>query len=413
MTPVPEPRPRDALHALHLVEDFPPPEQVSGGAPIAVRSLMAELSRLCRVTVLAPAPLYPPLPRYAGRRRTGAPAETEPFPGVRVLRPRYLHLPLLWPLTTPLQLVAITLWTLWRQAPDAAVLHGHRGYPMGFVAVLAGRLAGRRAVWTAHGSDVHSHAVRGEARVRGPVRWALTRAGRVIAVSREIAAIAARLGVPAERVIYVPNGVDPERFPPRRRDQARQQLGLPTAGRLVLCVAHLVPVKGHAVLLRAWCQVQRAEPGARLALLGDGPLAAALEREAQALGLGEVVRFVGRVPHAGIPEWLAAADCLVLPSLGEGTPLAALEALAAGRPVVGTRVGGTAEVLDAPELGRLVPAGDAEALAQALVETLRADWNEEALRRRAGEFAWPRIAARVHAVYEEEISRHSRSTTAA
>lgn len=373
---------------------------MSGGAPISIRLQIEALSRLGRVTVLAPRPIFPPLGRYARHRRAHDDGgESRPFPGVRVRRPTYLHLPLLWPLATPLQLVALTLWVLARHARDARVLHGHRGYPMGLVAVLAARLSGRRAVWTAHGSDVHTQAVRGEARVKAPVRWALRHADRVIAVSREIADLAVGLGARADRVAYVPNGVDPRRFPPTSRADARRRLSLAEDARLVVCVAVLVPVKGHETLLQAWPRVHASLGAAHLALLGDGPLRHQLERQAGASAAADSVRFLGRVPYEEIPAWLAAADCLVLPSLAEGTPLAALEALAAGRPVVGTRVGGTAEVLDRPQYGRCVPAGDAGALALALVETLESAWDETALRRRAEEFAWPRLAERIAAVY--------------
>lgn len=397
------------LHVLHLVEDFPPPERVSGGAPISVRLQIEALSKLCRVTVLAPRPRFLPFGRYRERAHADGRAdlEREPFPGVLVHRPSYLHLPLLWPLTTPLQIVLATLWTLHRHAPDAALVHGHRGYPMGVAAVLAARTAGRHSVWTAHGSDVHAQARRGEARVRAPVRWALKASDWVIAVSRELRGIALALGAAPERVDYVPNGVDLRRFPARDREEARRALGRDPDRRLVVCAATLVAVKGHAVLLEAWSQLGEAVPDADLVLLGDGPLRGALETQAQHLGIAGGVRFAGRVPYESMPTWLAACDLLVLPSFGEGTPLIALEALAAGRPVVATAVGGTAEVLDQAAYGITVPPGDAAALAAGLRDALAHTWAEDALRRRAQDFAWPKLAARILEGYLDLATRRA------
>lgn len=372
---------------------------MSGGAPVAVRSLVQELSRLCRVTVLAPVPLYPPLARYAARRARTDGLETGPFPGVRVLRPRYLHLPLLWPLLTPLQLVAIACWALWRLTPRVAVLHAHRGYPMGFSAVLAARLCGRRAVWTAHGSDVHTHAVRGEARVRAPVRWALRHADRVIAVSGEIAALAQQLGASPHRVVHIPNGVDAERFARSDKLEARRRLGLAPEERVLLSVALFVPVKGHRILLEAFRQLAGSDTRFRLALVGDGPLSGELRALARELGLADRVLFPGRMAHAAVADWYAACDAFVLASLGEGTPLAALEALASGRPVIGTRVGGIPEVVPRPELGTVVEAGDPAALARALAQALERKWDEGVLRERTREYAWARLAARTLDLY--------------
>ena len=87
--------------------------------------------------------------------------------GMEVLRPRYFHVPLLWPLTQPLQLIAITLWYLAGKLRDTHIVHGHRMYPMGVVAAVTARLTGKKSFITAHGSDVHTQATRGDWRVRG------------------------------------------------------------------------------------------------------------------------------------------------------------------------------------------------------------------------------------------------------
>ena len=118
--------------------------------------------------------------------------------------------------------------------------------------------------------------------------------------------------------------------------QLRAGLGIEPKAPVVLMLARLEPQKGHCVLLEAWRSVVQSYPVARLVLAGDGVLRAELEAQTAALGLGSSVSFVGR--QSNIPDWLALAEFTVLPSFYEGLPLAAIESLAAGRPMVATAV---------------------------------------------------------------------------
>jgi len=143
--------------------------------------------------------------------------------------------------------------------------------------------------------------------------------------------------------------------------------------------ARLVARKGHADLLAAWPAVRAAVPGAIVLCAGDGWLREVLPALAAAAGLGEAVRFLGH--RDDLPVLLAAADVVALPSRGEGLPLAVLEALAAGRPVVATDVGGNREAVEDGRTGRLVAPGDPGALAVAIAELLA----DGEARRRIGE----------------------------
>lgn len=170
----------------------------------------------------------------------------------------------------------------------------------------------------------------------------------------------------------------------------------PPSGRRFLHPASLVPVKGHEVLLRAFADVHRAFPDARLDLAGDGPLGEGLRARTMELGLSNVVRFCGFLPHQEIFRAYRAGEYagVVLPSLDlggglhEGIPVALIEAMAHGIPVVSTRTGGIPELV-VPGAGSLVPAGDPAALAKALRAILEAP--EEA--RRTGEAGRERVVA--------------------
>jgi glycosyltransferase involved in cell wall biosynthesis len=156
------------------------------------------------------------------------------------------------------------------------------------------------------------------------------------------------------------NGIAVERFQQRPDPELRRELAAGSDDLLFLTTARLDLQKGLDVLLHAAGSVG----GARFLVAGTGDEHARLEREAAALGLGERLLFLGH--RDDIPALLAATDAFVLPSLFEGTPLALLEAMAAGKPVVTSAIPGTDELVADGETGLLVPAGDADALAAAL-----------------------------------------------
>ncbi len=165
----------------------------------------------------------------------------------------------------------------------------------------------------------------------------------------------------------IPNGITVADFAARPgvRDATRQALGVAPGQPLLFTAGRLNTQKNHALLLEAFADPRLAELDASLFLAGDGHLRAGLEEQAQALGLGERVRFLGVVSN--VPELLAAADAFVLSSDWEGNPLVVMEAMAAGKPIVATSVGCVPELVS-PDTGALVPPGDGGALADALVE---------------------------------------------
>lgn len=400
------PSPGNRFHVVHLAEDFLPPDQLSGGVRVAVYNEVVEMARRGRVTVFAPRIVLPPLGRYAeGRAFARANAEratrdADP-PGIRVLRPPYLHVPILWPVTEPLQLLVLCLWAFLIHGRDVRLWHGHRVYPMGLAAVLAGFLTGRPSVSTAHGSGLHTVAKQGPARARWLTRFTLRHATAIVAVSEDLSRIAGELGVEERRRRYIPNGVDVELFRPADTAATRAQLGVPAEAVVYTCLGYFLPVKGHRVLIEAFAELVRKRPDALLVLAGDGPLLMDVRRQVKEAGLERAVRFLGPVGHAATVPWLQASDVLVLPSFNEGTPLVTLEALACGKPVVGTAVGGTREVVCDARYGLLVPRGDAAALATAMDEAPRRTWDVAAMRARAAEYSWPRIVDRLCDLYAD------------
>ncbi|HEY5944521.1 MAG TPA: glycosyltransferase, partial [Kofleriaceae bacterium] len=260
----------------------------------------------------------------------------------------------------------------------------------------AARMLGVPCVVKLHGSDINLIA-----KAPGPRRmtsWALPQAARVVAVSRALADEVVAMGVDRERVAIVMNGVDGELFKPRDRASARAELGLPQ-GPLAVYVGNLKPEKGVLDLGKAWPAVLRHLPDATLVVVGDGPLAG--ELAAMTKGLGERVRLIPRQPLEKVPSYLAAADILVLPSHSEGTPNVVLEALASGRRVVATAVGGVPDLITSGVLGSLVPPHDPDALADALMIALRAPYDQIEVARLGARGGWAASAAALHAVLKE------------
>jgi len=198
-------------------------------------------------------------------------------------------------------------------------------------------------------------------------RFLLRRAGRVIVVSEAVRA--ALPGRPRDgRVDVIPNGVDPDRVAPRiDLSTARSILGVAEANRVVGCVARLAPEKGVADFVRMAAVVNRAVPGTVFVVVGEGPLRSEIETLAADLGVVSSVRFVGR--HVPASDYMQAFDVTVVPSVSEGQSLVAVESMLLGKPVVATTAGGLTEVVTS-DVGRLVPAGEPDRLAAAVVEVL-------------------------------------------
>jgi glycosyltransferase involved in cell wall biosynthesis len=233
----------------------------------------------------------------------------------------------------------------------------------------------------------------------------------VIAVSAQVEAQVrsyVRDGRP--RLVTIPNAVDPALVSAgaRSRGDVCREFGFPEDARLVVNVANLVPKKGHGYLLAAARQVIERDARARFLLVGAGPLARQLADDARRAGLDGRLVFAGFRPDAA--ALVSAADVFVLSSTHEGLPIALLEAMALGRAVVATRVGGVPEVVTHGETGLLVEPGDADALARETLALLGDDARRQTLGRQArqqavGRHGMAEMVKAVERVYEELVAQ--------
>ncbi len=323
-------------------------------------------------------------------------------------------------LLLPFVLVS-SFWKLWRLTGRERydLLQAHWVIPNAPVAVLVGTLRRIPVVISLHGSDVY---IAEKVKPVGWVaRWAFRRTAGVTASSPDLMERAQRLGAPRGpgRAEVIPYGVDPTVFrqPDRPRAEIRQELGFEKEDLVLLCVGRLVYKKGFEYAIRALPQVLESQPTALLVIGGAGDLREELEKLARDLNISAKVHFTGPISHHRVPDYLAACEVFLLPSIVDdsgnvdGLPNTLLEALAAGKAVVASKVAGVPLAVTDGETGRLVPQRDPAALASAITEllanpALRQKFGENARHKIEIELNWPAIAARYSAVFEMAVRKN-------
>lgn len=307
------------------------------------------------------------------------------------------------------------------EARRPAIVHTHTA-KAGALGRWAARRAGVRAVvHTFHGHVLSGYFPRPVSRLFVEIERRLAaRTDVLLAVSERVRDELLDLGVGRpEQWRVVPVGLDLEPIASSRLEKpfARRFLDLPLRGPAVGIVGRLVPVKDHATFLDAAARIAAARPDATVVVAGDGELRASLERRAAGLGpLARRIRFLGWVHD--LPSLYRALDVVVLSSTQEGTPVALIEAQAAARPVVATRVGGVAEVVRDGEGGVLVRSGDAVAMADAVLGLLADPDRAVAMGWMARRAVLPRFSAErlvrdMASLYDELLGRSRRAERAA
>jgi glycosyltransferase involved in cell wall biosynthesis len=248
-------------------------------------------------------------------------------------------------------------------------------YPDGYAALKIARALSVPVVVQSIGSDIN--------RIGDPISALLTRkvlreADSIVTVSSHLCAQAIEMGAAPQTTRAVVNGCDLSVFHPMNRSEARRKLGLSQEAEIVVYIGRMDVMKGLRELVEAASLLRSSRPNLQVYMVGAGPDRSLIESAIQAQSAADCIHVLPACAFDDVAVWMAASDLVTLPSYMEGCPNVVLEALACGRPVVATRVGGIPEILSAA-YGELVPPQDSGALAQALASVLDRNWEAEAI----------------------------------
>lgn len=335
-----------------------------------IHEIARSLSRLARVRVFFQSLRYPRLPGFTPRSfMRGDVAEDYRLDGVDVDAFNYPAVPLVSRGLNGL----VSSWVLQPRVrsfkPDLVLAYWV--YPDGFAGLRVARALGVPCVVGALGSDIHVR----DGLNKLLTRYTIRKADALLTVSAAMRTSAIEdFGAAPARVHTVVNGFNTSVFRPADQTQARQRFGLGSDDQVVIYVGRFVVAKGMRELVEASRQLAATNSRFRLALIGDGVMKKELFELVARAGLSGKVHAPGGLAPEEVAQWICAADVLTLPSWSEGYPNVIVEALACGRPVVATDVGGTREIVTVDN-GILIAPKDPAALQAGLEQALRRQWN--------------------------------------
>ena len=382
------------VRVLVIANNFPTPSAAYDG--IYVLRQLEALSRLGHEFIVVRAAPHAPafMRNWAYYRSFPASYETGGFP-VQILRTLALPREALLP-TYGRQLARRIAGVA--KSFGAQLIHAQGTLPSGLLAACQDL----PTVLTAHGTDTYDMPWR-RAGMQTAARRAVAHASQTVGVSAFIADHLRRLGARDPLVVF--NGADERIFAPRDRLQARRALHLPEEAAIVAFTGRLERWKGVFDLVEA---VARLPMRPQIVACGDGKDRVELERTARERGVA--LHLLGAVGQDVVASAYAAADVFALPSHREGMPSVVAEAMLAGRAVVASNAGGTAEIVRDGETGIVHPIGDVDALAAGLARVLREPEFRESCERRAAAYAAAHLTWRANAARYDEIYREITGT---
>jgi teichuronic acid biosynthesis glycosyltransferase TuaC len=387
--------PRKGLRIAVVTPMLPVPHDLTRGR--FTYETVRALTRLADVRVFFQTMRYPRLPGMSPRSYIyGRVPSDYTLPGLDVEAFDYPAVPVLSRALNGL----VGSWALRPRVRDFRpdLVLGYWVYPDGYAALRVARSLGVPCVIGALGSDIH---VRSGFNVL-MTRKTLTGADAVLTVSEAMRqATISEFGVKPANVHTVVNGFNTTVFGLSDQARARQELGVTATDQVVVYVGRFVEAKGLRELIDASRQIAATNPRFRLVLVGDGGMKAELQTLIQNAGLGDKVFLPGGMPPQQVARWICAADVLTLPSWSEGYPNVVVEAVACGRPVVATDVGGTREIINASN-GILIAPKNVMQLRAGLERALGQTWDHAAIAA-AMRRSWDDVAAETLTVCESLV----------
>ena len=336
------------------------------------------------VKVVAPVPWFPLASPAFGKYGNFAKVPMhEVRHGIEIWHPRYWVLPKIGMSIAPLLMaraVKKTVRKIREQGFDFDLIDAHYFYPDGVAACIVANSLDKPFVVTARGTDIN--LIPRHSLPKQWILWAANKSRAMISVCQALKNEMAAIGIAADKVTALRNGVDLDFFNPGDREEIRRQLNI--SGKTLLSVGYLIERKGHHLIIEALSRL----PDVRLYIAGEGEMSAQLHKFAADSGVADRVVFLGALDRVSLRRYMVAADALVLASSREGMANVLLESIACGTPVVATPLWGTPEVVAVPEAGVLTRDRSAAGIAEGVNRLFAHYPSREATRRYAEKFGW-------------------------
>jgi glycosyltransferase involved in cell wall biosynthesis len=286
-----------------------------------------------------------------------------------------------------------------REKIDFDIIHSHFIFPSGYVGMKLKEQYNVPLIITAHGGDVYKTPFKND-------KWfllsksILEHADKVITTSeRNFNIITKVLGINEDKVNIIGNGFDNKKFYKMDQYQIREKLSLPQNKKILLSIGNLVEIKGHKYLVDAVNKVSKKRKDISCIIIGRGIEKDNLQNKIDYYYLNNTIKIINGVKHDDVPTWMNACDLFILPSLDEGFPTVIPEALACGKPVIASRVGGIPEIISNNNVGLLVNKRNSDELANAITSGLSINWNSSNISTHVQDYSWDNIAQEIMDVY--------------
>ena len=397
------------MNILALIDQLPSEENPNtwGHALGQVRSLSEE----CDITIVSPVWLPISLRSYTRNKKRirKLPPYKYRIGTIPCLRPRYIDFSFIpWQYRKHyfqiVSMIVSLLFLIVTKKIRFEIIHAHFVYRPGYVAAILGKILRKPVIITAHGSDIHQNLYSEDTVIRKRTINALQCSKCIIAVSENLKNMIIDEGF-GDKTFVIPCGFSYSKIFQMDANKCRVKLFLETNKKILLFIGNLVAVKGVDVLIEAFRIVRDKIDNIDLLIVGDGPESDSLKQQVYKIGLKGMVYFLGRKNHTEIPLYVNASDILAVPSRNEGRSVAIIEALACGKPVVASRVGGIPETIVNDKLGILVEKENPVALAEGIINALNKTWDERYISNYAKQYAQGQLIPHVLKIYDKVLSR--------
>jgi len=370
-----------------------------------------KLSEYCNITVVSP--VWLPLSLRSYKKNNERVKRLPPYEykigSVDCWRPRYIDFSLFsWNCRKHyiqiFTMIVSLLFFVFHQRIRFDIIHAYFIYRPGYVAAILGKLFSKPVIITATGTDTYQNLSQKNSLIRRRTIYALKWCSYIIPNSEFLRRHIEEEGF-GNKTYVNPRGISRDLFFPMDKIGCRNKLLLDSGKSLLFYVGNLVPIKGTDILIEAFKIVRDKEDYVELIIIGDGSEREVLEQQVLDEGLEEMVFFLGRKDHTIIPLYVNASDILIVPSRNEGRSVATIEALACGKPVVASRVGGIPETIVNDQLGILVEKENPVALADGIMNALNRTWDERYISNYAKQYDQGQLISHVLKVYDKVHSR--------